>query len=199
MEWTIDKIETARKMRRDGHTCREIGMAIGASRNAVIGKLHRLGIAKPSVADKWTPEQIATLKRMYADGATYADISKAIGFGVATCQQKASRIGLPSRGFVHYARTKSNNKPRGFRPKLVEGIEAPSLDLVAGILDVTGCKWPVGENAATPGRHLFCNHDVEGGGSYCPYHARIVFSKAAPVPLEKRAKIVTPTCLLRVA
>lgn len=48
-EWRIDRL---RAMRADGHSASEISIAIGggATRNAVIGKLHRLGIKTTSVA-----------------------------------------------------------------------------------------------------------------------------------------------------
>ena len=193
--WTAERVEIARDMHAKGHTCREIGAVVGTTRNAVIGKLHRLGIARPTTADQWTHDRLATLRRMHIEGATYEEISEATGFCVAACRQKASRVGLPSRGNVHYVRAKSSNKPRGFRPKVVEGIEAPSLELAAGILDVTGCKWPVGENDLTPGRHLFCNHGTEENAAYCPYHAEL--NRARPVPVAERKRFVIPTTLLR--
>ena len=40
------------------------------------------------------------------------------------------------------------------------------------ILDVTGCKWAVAEDAAIAGRHLFCNQ-AKGDGPYCPHHAAV--------------------------
>ena len=41
-----------------------------------------------------------------------------------------------------------------------------------GILDVTGCRWPVGADPAIIGRHSFCNAECQEGQSYCPEHRR---------------------------
>lgn len=42
--WTQERVATARRMWRDGASASMIGLAIGCSRNAVIGKLYRLRI-----------------------------------------------------------------------------------------------------------------------------------------------------------
>lgn len=193
--WTDDKIETLRAMHRDGHTCREIGMVVGATRNAVIGKLHRLGISKPSAVDHWTAERLATLRTMHVEGASYEEIAEATGFCVGSCRTKASRIGLASRGNIHYRQPRSTNKPRGFRPRLVEGLAAPSTDHAVGILDVTGCKWAVTPDNCDKGGHLFCNHQVDENSPYCAYHAEL--NRAKPVPRGEFKRSVIPTSLLR--
>ena len=43
--WPEEKVERLRKLHADGLSCSQIGMQIGKTRNAVIGKLFRLGIA----------------------------------------------------------------------------------------------------------------------------------------------------------
>ncbi|MDO7842582.1 GcrA family cell cycle regulator [Sphingomonas immobilis] len=50
MAWTDERIETLRKMWEDGQTASQIAEALGqVSRNAVIGKAHRLGLqSRPS-------------------------------------------------------------------------------------------------------------------------------------------------------
>lgn len=56
MSWTDERIETLRKMWEDGHPASRIAEELGGvSRNAVIGKAHRLGLEKrpsPVKADK---------------------------------------------------------------------------------------------------------------------------------------------------
>ncbi|MCC2980257.1 GcrA family cell cycle regulator, partial [Sphingomonas sp. IC4-52] len=50
MSWTEERIETLRKMWEGGQTASQIAEALGGvSRNAVIGKAHRLGLqSRPS-------------------------------------------------------------------------------------------------------------------------------------------------------
>src|SRR5262249_62102304 len=43
--WTPERIEQLKSCFSAGMTCSEIGAAIGVSRNAVIGKIHRLGLS----------------------------------------------------------------------------------------------------------------------------------------------------------
>jgi GcrA cell cycle regulator len=44
--WTTERVELLRKHFDDGLSCREIAAHIGVSRNAVIGKLTRLGLTR---------------------------------------------------------------------------------------------------------------------------------------------------------
>jgi len=43
--WTSERIEQLRSCVESGMTCSQIAAAIGVSRNAVIGKIHRLGLS----------------------------------------------------------------------------------------------------------------------------------------------------------
>src|SRR5262249_60385414 len=43
--WTAERIEQLRSCVGDGMTCSQIAAVIGVSRNAVIGKIHRLGLS----------------------------------------------------------------------------------------------------------------------------------------------------------
>ena len=64
-QWTEENTATLRKLWADGRTCSEIARALGGevSRNAVIGKVHRLGLPERanrrprvgSVAARWVP------------------------------------------------------------------------------------------------------------------------------------------------
>jgi hypothetical protein len=46
-DWPAELVETAKRMRDQGLTATEIGKRIGKSRNAVLGKMHRIGDARP--------------------------------------------------------------------------------------------------------------------------------------------------------
>ena len=53
------------------------------------------------------------------------------------------------------------------RPVLV-----PSADRSCGILDVTGCRWPIATDHDIIGGHAFCNHSTGAGKPYCEFHTR---------------------------
>lgn len=48
----------------------------------------------------------------------------------------------------------------------------PDEGRYASIVDVTGCKWPVKEDASFVGGHAFCNAET-GGKVYCEHHRQI--------------------------
>lgn len=47
MTWTTEKIETALKLVDEGLSATMIGARIGKTRNAVLGKMHRMGVSLP--------------------------------------------------------------------------------------------------------------------------------------------------------
>lgn len=48
-----------------------------------------------------------------------------------------------------------------------------------GILDVTGCRWPTGEDDGVPGGHTFCNCARRDGSSYCAEHSKARVAKGS--------------------
>ena len=45
MTWTPQRTETLKRMWADGASCADIGRVVGKSRNAISGKIHRLGLS----------------------------------------------------------------------------------------------------------------------------------------------------------
>ncbi len=64
-EWTEDRVETLKDLWQRGYTARQIAEKLGGvTRNAVIGKAHRMGLSsKPSPVKKQTPIQIVSHER----------------------------------------------------------------------------------------------------------------------------------------
>ena len=65
MSWTDEDIERLKKLWSEGHSTAEIGRLIGKSKNAVVGKAHRLSLAaRPSPIKKSsvTPKPVETPK-----------------------------------------------------------------------------------------------------------------------------------------
>ena len=46
MDWTSERIGALTKLWNGGLTTREIGLRLGVTKNAVVGKAHRLGLSK---------------------------------------------------------------------------------------------------------------------------------------------------------
>lgn len=113
--WTDEKVETLQRMHTAGEPFSRIGVAIGMTRNATIGKARRLGllrIRKPSglknaasgrVVVAWTPAMDDTLRDLHVANFVFDDIAAKLsarhGVQVSknSCISRAARIGLPER------------------------------------------------------------------------------------------------------
>lgn len=64
MSWTDDRVELLKKMWNDGHSASQIAKELGGvTRNAVIGKVHRLGLSNrnaPETEAKEDPKPVVT-------------------------------------------------------------------------------------------------------------------------------------------
>jgi len=87
--WTAERIEQLRNCVVTGLTCSQIAAEIGVTRNAVIGKIHRLGLApaRPAPAPgscrpRLRPPRSATQRRLlrlvYAEGAPLTGETEAV-------------------------------------------------------------------------------------------------------------------------
>jgi hypothetical protein len=61
-DWTAEEIDTLRKMRANGSTLDAIGRALGRTRNAVSGKVNRLGLSLPDER-RWVMPRACKPKR----------------------------------------------------------------------------------------------------------------------------------------
>jgi GcrA cell cycle regulator len=86
LTWTSARVELLKRRFEEGLTCREIAASIGVSRNAVIGKLSRLGLtrgpadaetrattAKPRAAKSSPRQQYQMLQVVYENGEPVGD------------------------------------------------------------------------------------------------------------------------------
>lgn len=140
--WTDEKIQQATDMKFIGMTGAAIARALGSdfTRNAVIGKLHRLGVA---TKEKLAPEQPREKHRPVR-------------------APHVNNITLPPIG-------KPNPAYRwGFTPRRdpVVSIPAPVTEHVT-LMERTGCCWPM--NDGRPFRFCNHTRD-EPNSDYCAHH-----------------------------
>lgn len=139
--WTPEEDDQLRELHARSLTTREIGMELHCSRNAVIGRLHRLGIMKPRLVAVPKREKQPPKPKAVSEGA----------------------------GFI-------------LKPKPVP---EPSAGDGVGILEVTGCRWPISDDKANRHEHRFCNHLVEGDGSYCAHHKQMNVASYSQTLIKK--------------
>lgn len=162
MSWTDERVALLTKLWADGLSASQIaGELGGVTRNAVIGKVHRLGLSgrakSPSSSNraKRTPR---------ASGYTRAKPSaKSGGNGAGKSTAVATQRVDPV-------------------PDLIAP-EPKKLDLIA--LGENTCKWPIGDPATDD--FYFCGHKTKDDTPYCEYHAQLAFQPQAERRREKRA------------
>lgn len=141
MEWNAAQVEELMALWRQGLTSYEIARHFGITRNSVMGRLHR---EKKRMADKG---QSIERRRVANEGT----ITK------RRYTRREPMLTLPSSA--------------GSVMRIVEPAPAvPDQGQLASIVDVTGCRYAVREDADFIGGQAFCNHAQREGSSYCEYH-----------------------------
>jgi GcrA cell cycle regulator len=159
MEWDEEAIQRIRTLWAEGHSTAEIGRRMGVSKNAIVGKAHRLVLPpRPSPirrdgAPPKQPRRPALPPRV--TGPTLPPMSSAAPV------HKAEQVRL-----VRPAAPPPEPRPV-IRPVV------PSMGRSSSRLVV--CCWPIGE-PGTPDFH-FCDGDALTGKPYCAAHAQIAYVK----------------------
>jgi GcrA cell cycle regulator len=163
MAWTEERVEVLKKLWAEGHSASQIAKELGGvTRNAVIGKVHRLGLsgrATPSRPVRRPPRLARPKPRIQSDGSVSAQ--KPARLPPEPTQrnaEKAALIALP--------------------PKPLADGEAASILTLRDSM----CKWPIGDPADP--KFAFCGRKASGG-PYCSEHAKVAFQ---PAKKRERAK-----------
>lgn len=174
--WSEAQIETILKLWGEGKSCSEIAMVVpGKSRNAVIGKLHRLGVTDAS-RSKW--------------GSAKAGTTRIKAPKVAPAGHRPPKPGpqnKPGAVFGAYQHEPDFAKAEIVRANKTKAGLAKVANVSAGagvaspnavpLLDyVRGCKWPLGERGAV---HYCCNPQAPGR-TYCEGHLDLSLAKDQP-------------------
>ena len=150
MAWTEDRVELLKKLWAEGLTASQIANQLGeVTRNAVIGKAHRLGLSG-------RPSPVKSDRTRAAKPA----------------KPKAAAAPKP-------ASPKPQPKPVIKEPEIIEEeFEESDPATRQSLLTVTDrmCKWPIGHPGET-GFH-FCGRKVQAGLPYCQHHAAKAYQPA---------------------
>ena len=175
MEWTEQRIDMLRKLWGQGQTASQIATLLGGvTRNAVIGKAHRLGLTgRPSPikregAETTAPRRkSATAQRRQQPGLApmpQARQAMAQTSQSAATAQPGARFAAPPRG-----QTETRLQPRAAE------IAAPKAPRTTPQAGSKSCSWPVGD-PKQPGFH-FCSDAAEAGRPYCAHHCAIAYHR----------------------
>ena len=149
MAWTEDRVETLKKLWTEGLSASQIANRLGdVTRNAVIGKVHRLGLS-----GRATTSRIKSVRPRKRAAGNRAKQSRPLRFG-------APRTPFPA----------GSPQPSEQSFELAEELEIP-LEERKYITTLTEscCRWPIGD--PTHDDFHFCGKNKVGGMPYCEFHA----------------------------
>ena len=208
MAWTPDRVEALKRMWSEGQSASQIANDLGGvTRNAVIGKVHRLGLSnrgavsqkekKGAVAAKGEHVKKAQKKRVQSEEKSTTSenvIHKKNHFGPEFNSEKKESVQPQSQNMskpVIFTANQplppqpSNSEISEETLRNVKSIEKKSKKLSLMELTERTCKWPIGDPATE--RFWFCGHLAEPGKPYCETHIEIAFQPVAS-RRERRAR-----------
>ena len=147
MGWTDERVELLKKLWLDGLSASQIAKQLGGvTRNAVIGKVHRLGLSGRA-APSQPSRPVFKAPRAPRPAAAPA----------------------PRRIEGHAPRS---HGPTPAEPRQVYYPEEPGSATVL-TLGAHMCKWPIGDPATD--NFTFCGRRADQDGPYCAEHARVAY------------------------
>ncbi|HEY7748031.1 MAG TPA: GcrA family cell cycle regulator [Aestuariivirgaceae bacterium] len=170
LSWTEERVELLKKYWNEGLSASQIAsrLGYGVTRNAVIGKVHRLGLS-----GRVTPQRAARPRPRRTREPTHP-----------------GRPMLPVNGAtalkpLHRAEPQLRLEPEPEPIRLVDIPQGERVNIL--MLSERTCRWPVGDPGSSD--FCFCGHTPKAsGGPYCEYHSRIAFQ---PLQDRRRHKVAS--------
>jgi len=195
MSWTEERIERLKKMWHEGATASQIADELGGvSRNAVIGKAHRLGLearpspvkpgeekpaaaaapaSRPASAERPAPKAAAAAPQRSAPAQHTPSPQRS--------QQERQYLSVGPGGFIRQGpgETQAPIPPAPPR-RLVPAKPSPEVADKTSLLDLNDriCKWPIG-HPGEPDFH-FCGAQANPGFPYCVEHCGVAYQAQLP-------------------
>jgi GcrA cell cycle regulator len=182
MSWTDERVELLKKMWGEGQSASQIAKELGGvTRNAVIGKVHRLGLSNraPGAAKAEAKPKPAASKSETKPRSARTKPSKPTAKGPEKEAEPEARPAMsPARKAIIPAGQPLPPQPSAneISPEAlakVSEIEKKAKKLSLMELTERTCKWPVGDPATDD--FWFCGLPVQSGKPYCEAHVGVAF------------------------
>ncbi len=173
MGWTEERVELLKKLWLEGLSASQIAGVLGegVTRNAVIGKVHRLklsGRAKPaSSAPRVRTTPRPTARRIASPSAAPRHPG---GFAATMKSRPMSGVGGAIQGATALKITEEYQVEIEIAPQAAELFIPVEQRLTLLQLNEHTCKWPIGD-PLTP-EFYFCGQHSDEGKPYCDFHSR---------------------------
>jgi GcrA cell cycle regulator len=162
--WTDERVELLKKLWSDGLSASQIAAEIGhVTRNAVIGKVHRLGLSGRGKAKSTSPQRTKKPSRTPSAPAP-----------------------IPQASAPNTVPLTVSPRPLALEPATaLDDVVVPMSERVT-IMDLreSMCRWPMGD--PTKPEFRFCGARSVTGLPYCTHHARIAYQPVADRKRDRR-------------
>lgn len=178
MGWTEERVELLKKLWMEGLSASQIAAELGdgVTRNAVIGKVHRLKLsarAKPATTAPRARTTARPAPRRVASPSVGVSHSGGMGGGMI---KRQTVVRTQVVGATALAVTEEME---------VEAYVAPAAELFipeserVGLLGLNEhtCKWPIGDPLNDD--FHFCGNESPDNSPYCTYHQRLAYQPSA--------------------
>ncbi len=164
--WTDERVERLKKLWNDGLSASQIAAELGGiTRNAVIGKVHRLGLSGRAKAPS---SSVPRQRKPRAPAQMFRSVRPATRGNTALAAHFEAAYELAPEP----------------EPELIENVIP--IGQRCSIIDLNDekCHWPIGD----PGQpdFFFCGGKTISSLPYCAYHCRIAYQPVADRRREKR-------------
>jgi GcrA cell cycle regulator len=180
MSWTDDRVEILKKMWGEGQSASVIAKELGGvTRNAVIGKVHRLGLSNRTVGatPAKTPAKGKAAAKSPAKPKPAAKKPEPKP-EAATSPQPEAKPAMPVRKPIIPAGQPLPPQPSAneISPEALASVrEVEKTAKKLNLMELTErtCKWPIGDPATE--EFWFCGLPVQQGKPYCEAHVGVAF------------------------
>ena len=209
MAWTEERVKKLTLLWKSGNSASKIAIELGegVSRNAVIGKIHRLGLSERGSGSNGNGPKIKEKKIKDKNLVEHQNskVSDLENSSETSTQRKGKKRGRkPS---IKNLTSNENKSTLGFNADENSSLETAEIDSeidkVAlknmieiekkakklNLLELTEktCKWPIGDPSTS--EFWFCGHPSEQGKPYCETHISIAFQPMTTRRDKKQNKI----------
>lgn len=158
MRWDDEAVAKLKKLWSEGLSAGQIAMRISMTRNAVIGKVHRLGLASRDTSSARVRSRMATSNRRKRESRSAQPVRKE----PPSAKLFAADASVPP----------------------VEELVIPLAERkTIQTLTESSCRWPIGDPQAAD--FHFCGKTKASPLPYCEFHARRAYQPV--VPQQRRA------------
>jgi GcrA cell cycle regulator len=172
VNWTDERVELLKKLWAEGLSASQIARQLGSvTRNAVIGKVHRLKLSGRS-------KTVVTPNRAKKAGAPEEQAQRSRTAAAAAPQMRSRTMvvgntALKPEMLLEGAAAQEMRVAQ--EPNVLVMPTARRLSLVQ--LSEKTCRWPIGDPMAV--EFHFCGHPSREASPYCSYHSKLAFQPAS--------------------